>query len=470
VVPATGLPMSLAERRRPLSRWRPSTVRWQVTVLATVAVAAVLLASSTGLIVLQRGLLTRGVDEALRQRADNLQTELFSAAAATPLRGEGDPEDSFLQLLDTAGAVIASTPNADGLPAAASVPLSGRSQTIKTVHGIRISGGDFRVLARRLDRAPGSPTLLVGKNLDDVQESVRILAVSLVVSVPVVVIVLALVVWRLVGRVLRPVESVRHEVASIRGDQLHRRVPVPQSRDEIARLAQTMNAMLDRVEQSTRRQRDFVADASHELRGPLTRLRSELEVALAHPVTVDQATLQHTLLDGVVELQQLVEDLLFLARSDSGSAGGPTRPVDLDDLVLLEAKQVLRRGRVHVNTSAVSAARTMGDARQLARAIGNLASNAERHARAVVSFEVRERADRSEVVVADDGPGIPVDQRAAVFRRFTRLDHARSRDAGGVGLGLAIAQDIAVRHAGEITVESVDGGGARFVMTLPRCD
>jgi signal transduction histidine kinase len=445
-------------------------VRFRVTLLATAAVAGVLLISAVGLVSLQRGLHTHGIDEVLRQRADNLQGQMRSLPAGAVLPSEGDLEDSFLQLLDPAGEVIASTPNVRGpspaVPAAATDPVP----EIRTITGLTISRGEFRVLTRRIDTADGPRTLVVGKNLDDVTESVHILTISLAVSVPVVVSLLAFGVWWFTGRVLAPVEAIRAEVAGIGGDQLNRRVPVLGSQDEISRLAETMNAMLDRVEHATERQRVFVADASHELRGPLTRLRSELEVALAHPQALDPKELGEDLLTGVVELQRLVDDLLFLARSDSGSIGGTTAQVDLDDLVLVEAKRLRERGRVRVDTSATSAARVLGDAHQLSRAITNLASNAERHARSLVSFEVRERDGRSEVVVSDDGPGIATQHRDLVFERFTRLDHARSPDAGGAGLGLAIVHDIVARHGGTITIASTAGNGARFVMALPRAD
>jgi signal transduction histidine kinase len=259
-------------------------------------------------------------------------------------------------------------------------------------------------------------------------------------------------------------------VASIRGTELHRRVPEPDSHDEISRLARTMNQMLDRVEHATERQRSFVADASHELRGPLTRMRSSLDVAIAHPATSDPRELYPSLLDDTADLQKLVDDLLFLARSDSGAFARPTTPVDLDDLVLDEARGLRERDQVRVDTSGVSVARTLGDSHQLARAIRNLASNAERHADSRVTFELRERGDESELVVGDDGPGIPPEHHAAVFKRFTRLDEARSRDAGGAGLGLAIVHDIVTRHGGTVTVDGADGGGARLVVRLPRAD
>jgi signal transduction histidine kinase len=303
-----------------------------------------------------------------------------------------------------------------------------------------------------------------------VDETVRILTASLILAIPVVVAVLAFLVWWLTGRVLRPVEAIRSEVANIQGTELHRRVPVPGSYDEISRLAWTMNAMLDRVEHAIERQRRFVADASHELRSPLARIRADLEVGIAYPNTQDPDGLHRSLLADTIGLQELVDDLLLHARLESGSIGPASAPVDLDDLLLDEARRLRQRGRVRVDTSAISAARVLGDPKQLRRAIGNLTSNAERHATTTVTLELRENAEHSVLVVADDGPGIPVRDHATVFQRFTRLDDARSREAGGSGLGLAIVHDIVARHGGTIAITSSDGDGARFVVTLPRID
>jgi signal transduction histidine kinase len=231
-----------------------------------------------------------------------------------------------------------------------------------------------------------------------------------------------------------------------------------------------MNELLDRVEQATRRQRLFVADASHELRTPRTRIRSDLEVGSAYPETVDPEDMYRGLLADVTQLQDLVDDLLFLARSESGAVGRPSAPVDLDDLVLEEAKRLGGRAGIRVDVSAVSAARIVGDGAELVRAIRNLASNAERHARTAIRFELRENGAACQLVVADDGPGIPAEYHAKIFERFTRLDEARSRDAGGSGLGLAFVQDIVTRHGGSIAIRSSDGEGARFVVHLPRAD
>jgi signal transduction histidine kinase len=458
----------MAADRGWVRRLRPRTVRSQVTLTATGLVALVLVVSGFGLVAAQERVLVHGIDEALVQRADNIEHDVVRGVFGTRLPDEGDPEDSFLQLVDVDGSVVAASTNAAGLPAAGR-PVPGDDEALRTVEGVALSNGEFRVLARDLEGSRGL-TLVVAKNLDDVAESVSILVASLAVAIPVATGLLAILVWWLTGRVLRPVEEIRREVAGIQGDQLNRRVPVPGGDDEISRLASTMNEMLDRLEEATGRQRAFVADASHELRGPLTRLRSSLEVALAHPGTADPTALTRELLGDTVELQKLVDDLLFLARSESGALDVPREPVDLDDLVLAEARRLRERGQVAVDVSGVSAARTLGTPDQLARVIRNLAGNAERHAATTVRFELRERDGTSELVVADDGPGILPEYREVVFERFTRLDEARSRDAGGSGLGLAIVHDIVARHEGTVEIGDQPGAGARFVVTLPRVE
>jgi signal transduction histidine kinase len=458
------------ESTRPAGRPRFGTVRARLTLVATAVVAVMLVVSAIGLVRIQRSLLTRGIDEALRQQADNLQPDIARGGFGTELPGAGDTEDKFLQLLDDQGHVVAASPNLQGMTAATPPLAPGAKENFRTVSRLALSAHHFRVLARPVKSGSGVQTLVAAKNLDDVNESVRILTTLLGLAIPVVVTLLALLVWWLTGRVLRPVESIRSEVASIQGTELHRRVPVPGSHDEISRLAQTMNVMLDRVEHAIERQRRFVADASHELRSPLTRIRSDLEVGIAHPHTLDPESVYRSLLADTVSLQELVGDLLLDARSQSGSISSPTAPVDLDDLVLDEARRLRERGRVRVDASAVSAARVLGDPKQLARAIRNLTSNAERHAATTVTLGLQETPEHSVLVVADDGPGIPVQHHATVFQRFTRLDEARSRDVGGSGLGLAIVHDIVAHHGGTIVIASSDGEGARFVVTLPRID
>jgi signal transduction histidine kinase len=274
--------------------------------------------------------------------------------------------------------------------------------------------------------------------------------------------------WIVTGRTLHPIEGIRREVATISGSELSRRVPQPRGDDEVARLARTMNAMLDRLQDSRDRQRRFVSDASHELRSPVATIRHELEVALAHP---DQTTVEALAADLLAEdlrLEGLVEDLLLLARADEDTLSLIARPVDLDDLVLAEAARLRRRGIVRVDTSSLSAGRVAGDPAQLTRLVRNLADNAERHARSVVSLALGARSGQLTLTVGDDGDGITEADRVRIFERFTRLDGARTRDAGGAGLGLAIVAAVARVHGGTVHVEP--GPGARFVVVLPAID
>jgi signal transduction histidine kinase len=302
-----------------------------------------------------------------------------------------------------------------------------------------------------------------------VHDSAAALRLALLLAAPLIALVLGALIWWFVGRTLRPVEAIRTQVAAIGGEALDRRVPVPSTGDELGRLARTMNQMLDRLEQSAEQQRRFVADASHELRSPLTRMRAELEVDLAHPDTADPFATHRSALEEVIGLQHLTDDLLSLARARSGAGDGVAAEVDLDDLVVAATRRLRAVDRVDLDTTGVEAARVRGDPTQLGRVIANLLDNAVRHAASSVAVELRSRPDgTAELVVADDGPGIPVEQRERVFEPFTRLDEARSADHGGTGLGLAIARDLVISHGGTIAItDAPDGVGTRVVVTLP---
>jgi signal transduction histidine kinase len=289
----------------------------------------------------------------------------------------------------------------------------------------------------------------------------------LAVVVPILLIVLGALIWYLVGRTLRPIEAIRAEVADIGATDLHRRVPEPPGDDEVARLARTMNEMLDRVEAANERQQRFVADASHELRSPLTRMRSELEVDLAHPERADLMATHRSVLDETTHLQHLVDDLLHLARSDERVPVGGREPVDLDDIVLSEAQRVRTETAGKVDVTRVSAAQVRGDPQQLARAVRNLTDNAARHARSMITFTLAEREQTAVLTVADDGPGIPADQTERIFERFTRLNDARTSGSAGAGLGLAITRDVVQRHGGTVGVDAEYERGTRFRVTLP---
>jgi signal transduction histidine kinase len=225
--------------------------------------------------------------------------------------------------------------------------------------------------------------------------------------------------------------------------------------------------MLGRIESGVERRQAFVADASHELRSPLTRIRSELEVDLADPAGTDLLATHRSVLAETVELERLISDLLYLARGDAGELAAASVPVDLDDLVFREVERSRGTAAIDVDTSAVSGAQIAGDPAQLSRAIRNLIDNAVRHARSRVRVGLRESDAAAVLTVEDDGPGVPPDLADRIFERFARVDEGRARPEGGTGLGLAITADIVHRHAGTIEVQSPDGGGARFVVTLP---
>lgn len=449
------------------------TVRFKVTALAVAVVAVVLALVGIVLVVAQRELVFDGIDESLENRAEDVKHELDDVG--TPFGFPSD-EDSFTQVVEPDGTVLASSRNLIGITRPVAESPAEPGDWTRTIHDAPIDEGDaFRLLSRRVTTPDGDVVIHVATDVDEIEEAGGILSDLLVMTIPLVTALMAVVVWWLTGRTLRPVEAIRSGVAAIGGADLDRRVPEPPTDDEIARLARTMNAMLDRVEVAQRRQQRFVADAAHELRTPLTRIRSDVEIDIAHPEQADDAATRARVLEEAVEMQSLLDDLLHLARSDAGHAGADRAPVDVDDLVLREARRLRDRGRVDVDVHGVSAAQTAGDAGQLARVLRNLADNAERHADAVVRFGLAEDGDDVVLVVADDGPGIAPEDRERIFERFTRLDEARARDDGGTGLGLAIAQEIVARHGGTIAATDPDPGddsgrGVRFVVRLPSTD
>jgi signal transduction histidine kinase len=242
------------------------------------------------------------------------------------------------------------------------------------------------------------------------------------------------------------------------------RVPRPRTGDEIARLAETMNATLDRLTEAAERQRRFVADAAHELRSPLAGLRNTIEVALTHGDAADLEVLNRT----TERLQALTDDLLLLARLERAAPATAT-PVDVaaivEELADERGYQVPPDERFTVLSE--QPALVIGREEELARMLRNLLDNASRYARdRVVVTVTQAEPGLVRVEVRDDGPGIPTADRERVFERFARLDEARDRSHGGAGLGLAIARDIAVRHGGRLYVADT-ADGACLVAELP---
>jgi len=450
-------------------------MRKRITTLATVVVIAVLVVASIALVVSERRVLTNNLDESIGARVDEIEELVKEGRVPPTLTGLG--EDDAVGQVIVGGKVVATSANVAGKGPVAAPPTE--HQSLRTVTGLPHDEAAFRLLSRRVTRTEpsagtgaalhdGEAVIHVAGTLGDINDSTRILARSLSVVVPIVALLLAALIWWLVGRTLRPVEAIRAEVADIGGSGLHRRVPVPPGDDEIARLALTMNTMLERVDDAAQRQARFVADASHELRSPLTRIRSELEVDLASAEDADLGATHRSILQETLGLQRLLEDLLQLARTDAGAPPAASwSRVDLDDIVLGLARRLRADRGVAVDIAGVEAVQVIGREAQLARAVGNLADNAARHAARMVTLTLVERDHMAVLSVGDDGPGIPPEDRERMFERFTRLDDARTATTGGAGLGLAITRDIVERHGGTVTVDSDHHPGARFVVTLP---
>lgn len=438
----------------------------RITALAAAVLALVLTLAAVTLVTMQRQQLTAHVDSTLIQRADDIIALIEASGRQPDLLSDGDL-DGFAQLVTDDGQVLASSGN---LARQAALPIElapGERQIFRTVPSLPIDDEEFRLLSRRFNLSNGPAVLHVGAGLDDISEASTALATSLAAAVPILVALLTALVWWLAGRVLAPVENIRSEVAEIGGSDLNRRVPEPTRDDEIGRLARTMNGMLDRLEDSLNRRQQFVADASHELRSPLTRIRTGLEVDLARTDQADLRATHNSVLEEIVALQHLVDDLLQLARADAGVRRTRAELVDLDDLVFREARRLRASGRVELDTTGVSGAEVVGDPEQLMRAIRNLVDNAERHANTRVELTLGELDGFAQLTVSNDGPGIPLEQHERIFERFARLDEARTRHTGGTGLGLAIAREIIQQHGGAITIDHAYRTGARFIVRIP---
>jgi signal transduction histidine kinase len=415
------------------------TIRVRTTLAALVVVGASLLVGAIALLSVLRHNLIDGVREATSLRADDIAVSVRTDGVLPPVGG--DRSEELVQLV------------VDGHPQPPEDP--------------RLR--DLLVVTRRVETADGPATLLVGRSLGDAHEATRLVARSLAVGLPVLLLVVGVTAWRVVGRALRPVDQVRAEVEAISGARLHRRVTVPPASDEIQRLALTMNGMLARLDDAQERQRRFVSDASHELRSPVASIRHAVEVALAHPDRTDTAVLAETVLEENLRVEAMIEDLLALARSE-GTTGRPRCTVDLDDLVFEALTRVPAGGRVQVDRAGVSGAQVHGDPDALSRMVRNLVANAVRHARTRIAVDLVEAHGSVVLRVGDDGLGIPAGDRARVFERFVRLDEARTRDDGGTGLGLAIVAEVAGAHGGTAEATNSRLGGACVEVRLPALD
>jgi signal transduction histidine kinase len=440
---------------RPRRTWL-ARVRVRVTLAAT---AVSLLGAIVGSVLFVVGLhesLEQSLLGSARQQADTVKAQLAAGGSLREATVSGR-HDVIVQIVGANGELAASDH-----PSLSRVVRNSAGSS----EGMHIPGLDdtYAVWA---ERASKDKLVIVGLSEEQAWQATDTAIVLLAIAVPFAVILLAVVVWQSIGRALRPVEVMRRQAAVITSEHLSGRLAVPSGDDEIPLLASTLNEMLERIDGAQRQQRQFVSDASHELRSPLAILRQEIDIARRHPETT---TLDDFAAEVSIEerrMEQLVTALLTLARLDDREIATP-QLVDVDDAVLAEIDRMRSRvPGIAFDRSGVSAGQAVGDPVLLTRVVANLLSNAARHA----ASRVRVRLDESDgfvvLNVEDDGEGISPADRERVFERFARLDEARARDGGGAGLGLAIVAKVVEAFGGTVTIGDSDLGGARFTVTLP---
>jgi signal transduction histidine kinase len=440
-------------------------IRLRIAVLAALAVGVALTVGALFLVGLLRSRLDSAATTAAGLRATDIAALASSDALPQTLALPGE-ESAFVQVIDADGRVVTSSENIEGEPAVIDRRPEGADElTFSAVVRPFHERDRMRIVALNARTSDGVVTVYAGESLERADETTSAISTVLIGGLPFLVILVGFVTWWAVGRTLRSVGAITAAMSEITATDLHRRVPEPRSRDEIGQLARTVNHTLERLDTAVDTQRRFVADASHELRGPLASLRADLEISVTHPGRTQWQIVARDTLTDVERLQHLTDDLLLLARMDARQTRHHEH-VDLAAIVVDVAGRV-RDEHVAVEVSGAEHSVVVGgDRDQLHRMVRNLVHNAHNHAASRVSVAISTTPSGVILTIGDDGPGIPVDQRRRVFERFVRLDDARTRDAGGTGLGLAIVHDIVSGHHGRIEIGQSDLGGAEFVIRL----
>ena len=408
-----------------------------------------------------------------------------------PLPAFGFDPNAQAQVLDADDHVLAATRTLAGMPTLYTLP-AGSGTPVRRPAADGLIPGDVQVVAIRTVVAGRPVTIVTGTPSGLLSSVEQDFMHRLLIGVPVILVLAVGAVWLIVGRALRRVEQIRRAVTDITSADLTQRVPEPESRDEIGKLARTMNDMLARLDEAARRQRRFVADASHELRSPLAAIRTTLEVGLAYPGRAPWPEIVTQATEQAHRLEVLIQQLLLLAKADDrllAVCREPVEPAEVLAALLDEVRAALPAGvsaaagadaaeadpaaatrDVAITLRAESGLVVAADPALLERMLRNLVDNAVRHARGSVAVTLAGGADAGtvRVDVDDDGPGIPVPDRERAFDRFVRLDESRERGTGNAGLGLAIAREIAEAHGGTIGVADSPAGGARLTVVLPR--
>jgi signal transduction histidine kinase len=435
-------------------------LRIRLTLAFALAMALVLVAVGALLYV-------RLADSLLEQVDDNLET---LAEGVTPLaRTPGDVRVSDLEAIVQ---VLGPGARIRGFPARLVTPDEGGRAAdgpyLVTRRGLGREG-PVRLRVSTLDVDGEEVTLIVGASLEDRQEALDGLLAQLLVVGPIALLLASVAGYALAGAALRPVEAMRRRAAEISTEHAGRRLPVPEARDEIRRLGETLNDMLGRLEAGLARERRFVADASHELRTPLALLQTELELASRRPRSREE--LEQALRSAREEVERLVrlaEDLLVLARADDrrlplAREKHIVREV-LDAVAGRYDSRAAAGGRA-IHVAAPDDSILTGDRLRLEQALGNLIDNALRHGSGAIRVEARQIGGLLELRVSDGGTGFPPEFLPHAFERFSRADVARA--GSGAGLGLAIVDAIARAHGGTAAATNEPDGGARVVVRIP---
>jgi len=445
---------------------RRAGLRPRIALFSALIVGLALTAGAVLLVSVLRSRLDDAASTAADLRARDIAALADADALPARLALPGE-ESAFVQVVNEAGSVVASTENIEGELAVSQQRPTGGERLLLTQTVGPLDNGQMRIAVLNAMTNDGVVIVFAGESLDELTATTSALVALLLLGVPAFALLVGAVTWWAVGRALRPVGQITRTMSEITASDLHRRVPVPVVHDEIGELAVTVNDTLERLDTSVETQRRFVADASHELRGPLAALRADLEISVSHPDRTVWVKVARDTLGDVERLEHLTDDLLLLARLDARQSP-PDQHVDLSRIVD-EAMRSIRRSDLTVSADGLDApASVRGNADQLRRMTRNLLHNAEQHARQRIAVAIVHDEDVVRIVVSDDGPGIPTDRRDDVFERFVRLDTARTRDVGGTGLGLAIVADVVANHHGNVAIADNQHGGATFVVEIPR--
>jgi len=454
----------------------PRSLRFRITAWYFATVAFLLAVFGVGAGFAMRAGILRAVDRNLRTRISDVRGFLSDQTTAgrdevreelseQSLLGLGGP---LLEVRDQAGNLIFRSPRLHG----DSIQFAD-SETLR-IAALRRGVLHLRVASQRLTVNGHTYTVSVADPMHQFYESMQQFRTALLISAPLALILASLGGYWMSHRALAPVDRISSDARSISLGNLDRRLPVPPARDEIHRLATTLNDMLDRIDTAVKRIVQFTADASHELRAPLALIQTAAEFSLRRERSHDDLLgAMRKIQRETVRTSRLVDDLLLLARADSGAdtlqlartglAGLASQAAEQAAL-LAEPKQI----EVHVQIAAAPIV-VQGDEQALARLLLILLDNAIKYTNdgGRVDFELHVADSHAEIVVSDTGVGIAPADLAHIYDRFWRSDKVRSRGANGAGLGLSIAQWIVEKHGGEIRITSSPGHGSKAIVRLP---